>query len=118
MSLFGVRTFTKFVRGLTAVTIVGQWGSHVAKVGGKAFALIGEDGDHITFKVTETSFEGLTLLDGIGQAPYFAKRQWVSVSKGAELTEAELKAYITASYRMIAGKLTKKARAELGLTEL
>ena len=34
------------------------------------------------------------------------------------ISEADLKAYIRASYKMIAGSLTKKLRAELGLTEL
>lgn len=115
MSLHGVKAFRKFVTSLPAVTLVEQWGSHVAKVGGKVFALCGQDGDHLTFKVTELSFEGLTALDGIGQAPYFAKRAWVSVARGAPLGDADLKAYIAASHRMIAGQLTRKSRAELGL---
>ena len=48
------------------------------------------------------SFEGLTRSTGVGQAPYFAKRQWVSVGKGAPLSDAELKGYIAASHGMIA----------------
>jgi predicted DNA-binding protein (MmcQ/YjbR family) len=118
LSLHGVKAFSKFVLGLPAVTMVEQWESHVAKVGGKVFALCGDDGSHITFKVSELSFEGLSQLDGVGQAPYFAKRQWVSVAKGAALNDAELKGYIAASHRIVASKLTKKARAELGLTDL
>ena len=118
MSLHGVKAFYKFVSTLPAVTIVQQWESHVAKVGGKVFALCGQEGDHLTFKVSELSFEGLTALDGVGQAPYFAKRAWVSVGKDADLSDADLKAYIAASHRMIAGKLTRKARAELGLGDL
>ncbi len=118
MTLHTVRAFRKYVSGLPAVTIVEQWESHVAKVGGKVFALCGQDGDHVTFKVTELSFEALTDVDGVGQAPYFAKRAWVSVGKGAELSDADLKAYIAASHRMIAEKLTRKARAELGLEDL
>lgn len=115
MSLHSVRSFRTAVSKLTAVTLHEQWESHVAKVGGKVFALISADGGHITFKVTELSFDGLTSLEGIGQAPYFAKRAWVSVGKGAPLSDAELKGYLRASHEMVAAKLTKKLRAELGL---
>ena len=118
MALHGVKTFRKYVSGLPAVTLVEQWESHVAKVGGKVFALCGQDGDHLTFKVPALSFEALTGIDGVGQAPYFAKRAWVSVARGAALSDADLKAYLAASHRMVASKLTRKARAELGLEDL
>jgi predicted DNA-binding protein (MmcQ/YjbR family) len=108
------KSFDRFVLGLKATEVTLQWGGHAAKIGGKVFALCGDDGEHIVFKVTETSFEGLTAMEGIAQAPYFAKRAWVSVGKAA-LSDADLKAYILESYRMVAQKLTRKARAELGL---
>jgi predicted DNA-binding protein (MmcQ/YjbR family) len=115
MSLHGIKAFSTFVSGLPAVTISAQWEAQVAKVGGKVFALVGDDGGHITFKVTELAFEGLTSLEGIGQAPYFAKGGWVSVSKGADISDADLKAYLRESHRLVADKLTRKLRAELGL---
>lgn len=118
MALHSAKVFAKYVATLPATTLVEQWEAHVAKIGGKVFALCGDNGGHITFKVTEMSFEGLTLIEGIGQAPYFAKRAWVSVDKGADIPDADLKAYIRASHRMIAAGLTRKLRAELGLTEL
>lgn len=117
MALHTPRSFRAYVSKLRAVTLVEQWESHVAKVGGKVFALCGADGDRIVFKVTELSFEGLTALDGIDQAPYFAKRAWVSVDR-AVLSDTDLKAYIAASHRMVAGRLTRKLRTELGLNEL
>src|SRR5690606_38493253 len=116
--LMPVRTragFEAFVTGLPAVTLHEQWGSLVAKVGGKVFALVGENGGSLTFKVSETSFAGLTSIAGIGQAPYFARGQWVSVGAGAAIADKDLRAYVRESHRMIAGKLTRKARAELGL---
>ncbi len=116
MALHSVKAFTKLVSAMAGVTLVEQWESHVAKVGGKVFALIGTDGGHIVFKVSEIGFDGLTALEGIEQAPYFAKRQWVSVGKGAALSDGELKGYIAASYAIIAGKLTRKLRAELGIS--
>jgi len=116
MSLHSVKAFSKFVSGMAGVTLVEQWGSLVAKVGGKVFALVAVDGVDVVFKVGEISFDGLTTLEGVGQAPYFAKRQWVSVGKDAALSDAELKNYLRASYDIIASKLTKKLRAELGIS--
>jgi predicted DNA-binding protein (MmcQ/YjbR family) len=110
--------FEKFVSGLPAVTLHEQWESLVAKVGGKVFALCGEGGGSLAFKVSEVAFEGLTSLEGIGQAPYFAKGQWVSVVKGADISDKDLKAYVRESHRIIASKLTRKVQAELGLTGL
>ena len=115
MTLHSVAAFKRYAGSLPATEIVQQWGGFVGKVGGKVFALIGDAGEPIVFKVSEISFDGLTTLEGVGQAAYFAKRAWVSVDKGAPLTDAELKAYIKASHGMIAGKLTRKLRAELGL---
>lgn len=99
MSLLGRRGFESFVVKLPAVTLVEQWDSLVAKVGGKVFALAAAGGGSIAFKVSETAFEGLTGLEGIAQAPYFAKGQWVSVSKGADVSEADLKAYVREAHR-------------------
>jgi predicted DNA-binding protein (MmcQ/YjbR family) len=115
MTVHTVAAFRRYALSLPAVTIVEQWDGHVAKVGGKVFALIGEAGTPIVFKVGEISFDGLTSLEGVDQAAYFAKRAWVSVDKSAPLTDAELKAYIKASHGMVAAKLTRKLRTELGL---
>lgn len=115
MTVHTVTAFKRLVGSLPAATVVEQWDAHVAKVGGKVFALIGNAGTPIVFKVSEISFDGLTSLEGIGQAAYFAKRAWVSVEKGAPLSDAELKAYVRASHQMVAAKLTRKLRAELGL---
>jgi predicted DNA-binding protein (MmcQ/YjbR family) len=115
MTLHTVAAFTRYVTSLRAVTVVQQWDGHVAKVGGKVFALIGDAGTPVVFKVSEISFDGLTTLEGVGQAPYFAKRAWVRVDKDSPLTDAELKDYIKTSHEIIASKLTRKLRGELGL---
>jgi predicted DNA-binding protein (MmcQ/YjbR family) len=117
-SLMTRRGFDAYVTTLPAVTLHEQWEASVAKVGGKVFALCGESGGSLAFKVNEVAFEGLTSLSGIMQAPYFAKGQWVHVDKGAEISDKDLKAYVREAHRIIAGKLTRKAQAELGLTQL
>jgi len=119
MSLFDQKEYERFLGKQPGVTFVDQWESRVAKVGGKVFTLL-TTGMHdniprIVFKVAEESFEILTSMEGIAQAPYFAKRQWVSVSKKADLPDDDLKTYVMRSYRTIAKGLTKKLRAELGI---
>lgn len=117
MSLFQKGVFEEFVSALAGTSFVDQWESRVAKVGDKVFTLWNEDGGtpRITLKCPEESFEILTALEGVGQAPYFAKRKWVSISQGAPLSDKELCHYIEGSYMLVAGGLTKKLRAELGI---
>jgi predicted DNA-binding protein (MmcQ/YjbR family) len=118
MSLFKQKGFDAYASSMAGVTFVNQWESRVAKVGGKVFALLsqwGGRGEQIVFKCSEETFEILTAMDDIQQAPYFAKRQWVTVSSQADLSEDELKIYIQRSYKAVAKGLTKKLRTELGI---
>ncbi|MGV3552521.1 MmcQ/YjbR family DNA-binding protein [Rhizobium sp.] len=119
MSLFERKSFETFAGKLAGVTFVDQWDSRVAKVGGKVFALLttgmNDDVPRVVFKVSEESFEILTSIEGIAQAPYFAKRQWVSVSAEADLPDGDLRTYVERSYRTVAKGLTKKLRMELGV---
>lgn len=110
--------FQALIATLPATTINPQWEALVAKVGGKVFCLLGDDaGDRpsaLVFKVTEIAFDGLVEIEGIDQAAYFARRQWVRVLPGA--LEPDLVAgYIRQSHALISAKLTREARAELGL---
>ena len=102
-----------FALGLPAVTKVVQWGaSDVYKVGGKVFAIAGDDG--VSFKVSEIGFKALTEGGPGRQAPDCAKGQWANVSLDV-LPDADLTDWLTAAHRLIAAKLTRKLRAELGL---
>ena len=114
MSLHERDGYAAFVTGLPAVTLHEQWEALVAKVGGKVFCLLGDGSGDIVIKVGEIAFDGLTELDGIGQAAYFAKRQWVRIAPGA-LEPKLLEGYIRESHRLVAAKLTRKLRAELGI---
>ena len=98
---------------LPAVTRVVQWGgSDVYKVGGKVFAICGADS--LSFKVTEIGFVVLTE-DGPGrQAPYCAKGQWVNTPLDGPPAEDTCD-WLRTAHSLIAAKLTRKARAELGL---
>ena len=87
----------------------------MAKVGDKVFGLLSDTDRHLAFKVSEESFEILTSLQGVSQAPYFAKRKWVSISPDTELTAADVEVYLVRSYRTVSGSLTRKLRRELGI---
>jgi predicted DNA-binding protein (MmcQ/YjbR family) len=98
---------------LPAVTRVVQWGdSDVYKVGGKVFAIVGDEG--MSFKVTDIGFVALTEGGPGRQAPYCAKGQWVNVAY-PDMSDADAADWLATAHRLIAAKLTKKARAELGL---
>ena len=116
MSLFDRKTFDKVLGEWPGVRFVDQWDSHVAKVGDKVFAVLGERVDwRLVVKCSEESFEILTSLEGIAQAPYFAKRKWVSIGDHSPLEQEELEHYARRSYELVAAGLTKKLRGELGI---
>lgn len=104
-----------FALGLPQTTVVKQWGEClVFKVVGKMFFLIALDGEVITgviFKCTPDEFDELVQIDGIGQAPYCAKRMWVRVEDLAVLPEKELQQRIHASYGLVVDKLPKRVQA-------
>lgn len=121
MSIRSRAGFEDYISSLPATSIVHQWGeASVAKVGEKVFSLFGVDalGANLVFKVTEFTFDMLSELDGVTQAPYFAKRGWVRISETAPLSDDDLRAYIAEAHRLVASKLTRKLQAELGLAEL
>lgn len=116
MSPFERNGFDKSLSEWPGVTFVDQWDSHVAKVGPKVFAVLGErDNWRLVLKCSEESFEILTALEGIAQAPYFARRKWISISDHSPLEADDLQHYLRRSYELVAAGLTRKLRAELGI---
>ena len=112
--------FNAFCKGLPATSYVKQWGgSHVWKVGGKVFAIGGWEKSHagITFKVTPVAYEILVQQAGLRPAPYLASRgmTWIQHYAKPGLADKDLKAYLGQSHRIVAGGLSKKKQAELGL---
>lgn len=108
--------FEAFVTALPAVTLVRQWrDDSVAKVGGKIFALLDRDPGEVWCKVSDMSFALLTELPGIRPAPYFARAGWVAISVDAPLSAEDVEAYVVEARRLVAAKLSKKLRQQLGL---
>ena len=106
---------------LPHTTHVVQWGgAHVWKVGGKVFAIAGwSAGDElaVTFKVSDLGFDILKQQPGLRPAPYLASRgmTWIQRTSGESMDDAALKDYLAESHRLIAAKLTRKLRRDLGL---
>jgi len=99
---------------LPAVTKVVQWGdSDVYKVGGKVFAICGLGGG-LSFKVTPIGFVVLTEGGPGRQAPYCAKGHWVAIELD-ECDSADIVDWLSTAYSLIAAKLTRLKKAELGL---
>ncbi len=104
-----------FAMSLPAVTKVVQWGdSDVYKVGEKVFAICGLRGG-LSFKVSEIGFVALTEGGPARQAPYLHKGSWVIVDLDAA-DDADMADWLITAHRLIAAKLTRVRRRELGLS--
>lgn len=112
--------YNSFCASLPAATHVVQWGgAHVWKVGGKVFAIGGwSDGDGlaVSFKVSEMAFDILKEQPGLRPAPYLASRgmKWIQRQNDATMDDQGLRDYIGESHRLVAVKLTKAMRKQLG----
>lgn len=107
-----------FALALPGTTVIRQWGEClVFKVADKVFLVVALDADiltHLSFKCTPAEFDELVEIDGIRQAPYFARRHWVQLEDPAALSAEVLQTRIRRSYDLVVAGLTKKARASLG----
>ena len=106
--------------GLPGATFVNQWGgTHVFKVGGKIFALAGGLVDRrasgYMFKASDMAYELLIEAGLARPAPYLARAKWVQLADNDILPDAELGAYLDQAHGLVAAKLTRAVRRELGL---
>lgn len=109
----------KFCAALPHATGDVKWGvDQVYSIGGKMFcvAYVDPKGMHtVGFKVDDDLFLSFTDRAGFVPAPYMARAKWVQVTDLKKVSDAELKTLIKRSYALVAMKLTKKLRAELGM---
>lgn len=92
-----------------------KWEDHLCfMVGEKIFCITGMDDESpVSFKINQEQFDELTDREGIIQAPHFARRQWVSVTKRNALRTQEWEEYLNEAYAIIKSKLPKKIQREL-----
>lgn len=103
-------------QALPGATLDHPFGAHhdAYKVGGKMFAMVGETGG-ISFKVSDIAYEVLTESGHARPAPYLARAKWVNLETIDAWPDAELADHLKTAHAIVAGKLTRKARRELGL---
>lgn len=111
--------FHAFALGLPAATFDVKWGAdRVYSVGGRMFAVVGVEDDappRYAFKASDVAFEALIDQGVAVPAPYMARAKWVQLTAPDVLSEAELRALLTNAHALVAARLTRKARAGLGL---
>ena len=111
--------FDKACLALPGVTLSVQWGDdHVFKVGGKMFAVRGEGvtlGGGVSFKASDVAFEVLIETGRARPAPYLARARWVHFAALSELDADETADWLRTAHGLVAARLTRKLRAELGL---
>ncbi|WP_339913712.1 MmcQ/YjbR family DNA-binding protein [uncultured Brevundimonas sp.] len=102
---------------LPAVTLDHPFGHDhdTYKVGGRMFAMAGDAG-RVSFKVSDIAYEVLTGTGRAQPAPYLARARWVNLDDSGDWDDAELIGHLQTAHALIVAKLTRKARAELGLT--
>jgi len=113
-----VAAIIKYCATLPAVTQDIKWGAdQVSSVGGKMFCVAceGEGRAQVSFKVDDDLFLQFTDREGFVPAPYMARNKWVQVRDLQKVSDAELKSLVKRSHALVAARLTKKLRTELGL---
>jgi predicted DNA-binding protein (MmcQ/YjbR family) len=109
----------KYCMSMPHATETVQWGDDlVFKVGGKMFAVVVLVPAKVwlSFKCSPEEFAELTERPGIIPAPYSARYHWVALETQDALPLAELEQLLRQSYRLVMGKLPKKAQAALSAT--
>lgn len=101
---------------LHGVTLDHPFGDHhdAYRIGGKMFVMVGEQGG-VSFKVSDIAYEILTEAGKARPAPYLARAKWVNLPDPEAWDDDELAEHFAIAHRIVAAKLTKKARAGLGL---
>ena len=112
--------FDRYCASLKATTHVVQWGNaSVWKIGGKIFAICSYwgpgAGDRISFKCSDLTYTILSEQDGIDPAPYLARAKWVQINDPAAMDDEDLRSYVKNAHALVARRLTKAKRKELGL---
>ena len=95
-----------------------KWGEdRIYSVGGKMFAVMGRSVPQggVSFKVSDIAFDILVEQGVAIPAPYLARAKWVQLVGPDALPARELKSYLAQAHALVAARLTKKLRGELGL---
>jgi predicted DNA-binding protein (MmcQ/YjbR family) len=104
--------------GFPGVTKDIKWEHHLCfNIGGKMFLVTAPDlvPPTATFKVTPDEFEEIIARDGFCPASHVGRYFWASLNDISKLSYSDWEHYALQSYLLVASKLTKKQRTELGI---
>ena len=93
-------------------------GALVYKIGGKMFAIVGEESGHLTLKCDPVLSEVVRGQYGAITPGYHTdKRHWITIRQDEALPDVEVRRLIDHAYDQVRAKLTRRARAELEAAE-
>ncbi len=101
---------------LPGVTEEILWGGDlVFKVTGKMFCVVSLEpgGVWLSLKAAEEEYAELVERPGIVPAPYLARARWVALESPDAMQPAELKQRIVQSWKLVAGRRSKRERERL-----
>ena len=108
--------FEKAALALPGATCNVQWGAdRVYKVGGKMFAVTDLATTRVSMKVSDIAYEVLLESGRATSAPYLARARWLQFDDLAGLDDAEVEDWLRTAHALVAAKLTRAQRKELGL---
>ncbi len=101
---------------LPGATLDVKWGDdHCYCVGGKMFAATDRAHMGLSFKASDIAFEALTGSGRASPAKYLARAKWVTLDDLAVQDAAEVADWVRTAHGLVAARLTRRQRAELGL---
>ena len=113
--------FDAFCAALPAAAHVVQWGgASVWKVGGKIFAVCSIWGPGRS-RQNQLQMQRFVVPGAVAskrtsrRRPYLGRRQWVQLGTPDALPDGDIRRYIEQAHAIVAAKLTKAKRKELGL---
>ena len=116
MSVEWIKEYCLSLKGATEEV---QWETSLLyKVGGKMFvitSMLQTSQLLLSLKADPETFAELTEREGIIPAPYLARNKWIAIERTARIKPAEVKELIKNSYELVAAKLPKKVKKDLGL---
>jgi predicted DNA-binding protein (MmcQ/YjbR family) len=115
MDLAGLRARCLTKRGASAEHPFGP-GALVVKVGGRIFAIIGEDAEPLTISLKCEPELGALLRDAyeaVRPGYHLNKRHWITVTLDGTVPEPDLLGWIDDSYDLVVAGLPRRARDAL-----
>jgi predicted DNA-binding protein (MmcQ/YjbR family) len=93
-----------------------KWGDdHCYCVGGKMFCATDGAYTNLSFKASDIAFEALTEQGRAEPAKYLARAKWLSLKDLRAQDAAEVADWVRTAHALVAARLPKKLRMELGI---